>query len=59
VPVLDHLVSISAGFVPAPELYPGAGAAERSQETLYSRSKFVLIDKIGLKFYFESIGDNF
>jgi hypothetical protein len=34
VPVLDHLVSISVGFVPEPELCPGAGATERSQETL-------------------------
>ena len=35
VPVLDRLVSISAGLVPGPALCPGAGAAERSQETLY------------------------
>jgi hypothetical protein len=35
VPLLDHLVSISAGLVPEPVLYPGAGTAERSQETLY------------------------
>jgi hypothetical protein len=36
-PLLDHLVSISAGLVPAPALCPGAGAAERSQETLYRK----------------------
>jgi hypothetical protein len=35
VPVLDHLVSISAGLVPEPALCPGVGAAERSQETLH------------------------
>jgi hypothetical protein len=35
VPVLDYLVSISAGLVPEPALCLGAGAAERSQETLY------------------------
>ena len=34
-PVLDRLVSISTGLVPEPALCPGAGAAERSQETLY------------------------
>jgi hypothetical protein len=34
VPVLDHLVSISVGLVPEPALCSGAGAAERSQETL-------------------------
>jgi hypothetical protein len=34
-PVLDQSVSISAAFVPEPTLCPGAGAAERSQETLY------------------------
>ena len=34
-PVLDRLVSISTGIVPEPALCPGAGAAERSQETLY------------------------
>jgi hypothetical protein len=32
--VLDYLVWVSAGLVPEPELCPGAGAAERSQETL-------------------------
>jgi hypothetical protein len=32
---LDHFVSISAGLVPEPALCPGAGTAERSQETLY------------------------
>jgi hypothetical protein len=36
VPVSDQLVSVSAGLVPGPALCPGAGAAERSQETLYS-----------------------
>ena len=37
VPVLDRFVSISTGLVPEPALCPdaGAGAAERSQETLY------------------------
>ena len=35
VPVLDRLVSIITGLVPVPALCPGAGAAERSQETLY------------------------
>jgi len=40
VPVLDHLVSVSAGLVPEPALCPGAGTAERSQETLYLK-KFV------------------
>jgi hypothetical protein len=35
VPVLDQVVSISAGLVPEPALCPGAGAAERSQETLF------------------------
>jgi hypothetical protein len=34
VSVLDHLVSISVGLVPEPALCPGAGAADRSQETL-------------------------
>ena len=34
VPVLDRLVSISTGLVPEPALCPGAGAAERSQETM-------------------------
>ena len=34
VPVLDRLVSISTGLVPEPALCPGAGAVERSQETL-------------------------
>jgi hypothetical protein len=46
VPVLDHLVSVSAGLVPEPALCPGAGAAERSQETLYVlnvNSEFALI----------------
>ena len=38
-PVLDRLVSISAGLVPGPALCPGAGAAERSQETLYGEIK--------------------
>jgi hypothetical protein len=33
VPVLDHLVSISAGLVPQPAFF--LGAAERSQEKLY------------------------
>jgi hypothetical protein len=37
VPVLDFLVSVSAGLVPEPALCPGAGAAERSQETLYTK----------------------
>ena len=36
-PVLDHLVSISAGIVPEPALCPGAGFAERSQETLHGQ----------------------
>jgi hypothetical protein len=36
VPVLDQLVSVIAGLVPEPALCPGAGAAERSQETLYN-----------------------
>jgi hypothetical protein len=35
VPVLDQLVSVSGDLVPEPALCPGAGAAERSQETLY------------------------
>jgi hypothetical protein len=35
VPVLDHLVSISVSLVPGPGICPGAGAAERPQETLY------------------------
>jgi hypothetical protein len=35
VPVLDHLVSISADLVPESALCPGADAAESSQETLY------------------------
>jgi hypothetical protein len=39
-PVLDHLVSISAGLVPVPALCPGAGAAERSQKTLYVKKVF-------------------
>jgi hypothetical protein len=34
VPVLDHLVLISVNLMPEPALYPGADAAERSQETL-------------------------
>jgi hypothetical protein len=38
VPVSDHLVSVSAGLVPEPALCPGAGAAERSQETLYKNN---------------------
>jgi hypothetical protein len=42
VPVLDHLVWISAGLVPEPALCPGAGVAERSQETLYSKINFFL-----------------
>ena len=40
-PVLDHLVSISAGLVSEPALCPGAGVTERSQETLYEK-KFIL-----------------
>ena len=39
VPVLDRLVSISAGLVPEPELCPGAGAADRLQETLYIKKR--------------------
>jgi hypothetical protein len=44
VPVFDHLVSFSAGLVPEPALCPGAGTAERSQETLFmvQLSKFTL-----------------
>ena len=38
-PVLDRLVSISAGLVPEPALCPGAGAADRSQETLYIKKR--------------------
>jgi hypothetical protein len=41
VPVLDRLVSISAGLVPEPALCPGTGAADRSQETLYLCKKIV------------------
>ena len=37
VPVLDRFVSISTGLVPEPALCPGAGAAERFQETLDKR----------------------
>jgi hypothetical protein len=33
--VLGHLVSISAGLLAEPALCPCAGAAERSQETLF------------------------
>jgi hypothetical protein len=32
VPVLGHSVSISAGLVPGPVLFPGAGATERPKE---------------------------
>jgi hypothetical protein len=47
VPVLDRLVSISTYHVPGPALCPGAGAAERSQETLYTH--FDLISSIFIK----------
>jgi hypothetical protein len=50
VPVLDHLVSISAGLVPEPAFCRGAGVAERSQETLYERN-FIL------NFFLEFLGD--
>jgi hypothetical protein len=45
VPVLDHLVFISLGLVPEPVLYPGAGAEDRSQETLLV-IMYLFMDKI-------------
>jgi hypothetical protein len=35
-PVLDQLVSISAGLVPGPALCPGVDAAEKPQEIMYT-----------------------
>ena len=45
-PVLDRLVSISTGLVQEPALCPGAGAAERSQETLYILLFIIFAQKV-------------
>jgi hypothetical protein len=54
VPVLDQPVSISAGLVPGPALFPSAGAAERPQEILYKKFyKYILFLSYAYIFQFK------
>jgi hypothetical protein len=44
-PVWTGLLAVNVGLVPGPALCPGAGAAERLQEILYSQLSDTLLKK--------------
>jgi hypothetical protein len=49
---IDWSISASASLVPGPALCPGAGAAERSQETLYIEKFIENLNEVRKKFIY-------